>query len=79
VPDLTEALACAKEFGCAIDLDSAIYVGARDEIVRSAKTPLLSAWPLKLFALLNRNAVHMVDRFHLRGGRFIDIGRQLEL
>ena len=79
VPDLTEALACAKEVGCDIDLDKAIYFGARDEIVRSEKGPLLSAWRLKLFSLLNRNAVHLVDRFYLRGGQFVDIGRQLEL
>jgi KUP system potassium uptake protein len=79
VPDLPEALACAKEAGCDIDLDKAIYFGARDKVVRSDTAPLLSAWRLKLFSLLNRNAVHMVDRFHLRGGQFVDIGRQLEL
>jgi KUP system potassium uptake protein len=79
VPNLPVALARARDDGCKIDLDRAIYFGARDEVVRSETAPLLSGWRLMLFGFLNRNAVHAVDRFQLPARKFIEIGRQLQL
>jgi KUP system potassium uptake protein len=79
VPNLPVALAAARAAGCEIDLDHAIYFGARDEVIRSGTTPLLSGWRLMLFGFLNRNAIHAVDRFQLPARQFVEIGRQLEL
>jgi KUP system potassium uptake protein len=79
VPNLPVALGWARDGGCKIDLDHAIYFGARDEVVRSATAPLLSRWRLTFFGFLNRNAIHAVDRFQLPARQFVEIGRQLEL
>jgi KUP system potassium uptake protein len=79
IPNLPAALACARERGCDIDLDQAIYFGARDEVVRSAKAPLLGRWRLMFFGFLYRNAIHTVDRFQLPTTQFVEIGRLLEL
>jgi KUP system potassium uptake protein len=79
VPNLSQALTAAREHGCPIDLDHAIYLGGRDEVVRSRTDRLLPGWRRILFGFLYRNAVHNVDRFALPRERFIEIGRQLEL
>ena len=79
VPDLPAALACARAKGCEIQLDKAVYFGARDEVIRSESAPLLSRWRRALFGFLFRNAIHMVDRFHLPAQHFVEIGRQLEV
>jgi KUP system potassium uptake protein len=79
MPNLSAALACAREEGCAIDLEGAIYFGARDEVVRSTSGALLPLWRQALFGFLYRNAIHTVDRFQLPVRQFVEIGRQLEL
>jgi KUP system potassium uptake protein len=79
VPNLAGALASARDAGCVIDLDHAIYFGASGDFVRSDTRPLLAHWRLTLFGFLYRNAVHTVDRFQLPGDRFVEIGRQLAL
>jgi len=79
MPDLPAVLACARNKGCAIDLDGAIYFGARDDVIRSQSTPLLSRWRQGLFGFLYRNAIHMVDRFQLPARQIVEVGRQLEL
>jgi K+ transporter len=48
-------------------------------VIRSGSAPLLSPWRRALFGFLFRNAIHMVDRFHLPAQHFVEIGRQFEL
>jgi KUP system potassium uptake protein len=79
VPNLTAALAAAREHGCSIDLHQAIYFGAHDEVVPAAQDRLLPTWRRMLFSFMYRNAVRNVDRFSLPRERFVEIGRQLEL
>ncbi|MEI9985691.1 MAG: KUP/HAK/KT family potassium transporter [Aliidongia sp.] len=80
VPNLPAALECARDMGCMIELDKAIYFGAADEVVHSLTGPaLLSGWRVTLFGFLNRNAIHAVDRFQLPVRQFVEIGRQMEL
>lgn len=79
VPNVVAALACAKEKGCPVDLDDAVYFAAHDEVVRSAKSPRLAAWRRMLFAVMYRNAVRAPDRFELPAGKFLEIGRQIAL
>ena len=79
VPNLTVALAAARGWGCAIDLDQAIYFGAHDEVVPATQNRLLPGWRRMLFSFMYRNAVRNVDRFALPRERFVEIGRQLEL
>ena len=66
-----------KNLSCRIDLDSAVYSGAHDEV--SGKTGgRLLRWRLRLFALF-RNSVRAVDLFNLPPPNFQEIGRQIEI
>jgi KUP system potassium uptake protein len=78
-PNLSAALALARDRGCNVDLDAAVWFVARDEIVRAKKGRLLTPWRRVLFAFMYRNAVHNADRFELPVTKFLEIGRQLEL
>ena len=79
VPNMTQALACARDRGCRIELDKAVYFVASDDVIRSPTKPLLSRWRLMLFSFLNRNAIHAVDRFQLPAKQLVEVGRQLEI
>ena len=79
VPNLVTAMMRAKELGCPVRLDDAVYFAARDEVVRSQKHPRLWPWQRMLFAFMYRNAVRASDRFDLPPERFLEIGRQVRL
>ncbi len=79
VPNLALALARAKDQGCPVNLDDAVYFAARDEVVRSQTRPRLSAWQRVLFGFMYRNAVRTPDRFDLPADKFVEIGRQIAL
>ncbi len=79
MPNLAIAMARAKDRGCPVDLDDAIYIAARDEVVRSKTRPRLSGWRRMLFGFMYRNAVRTPDRFDLPADRFIEISRQVGL
>src|SRR5450631_2324062 len=79
VPDIPAALRQAKDRGCPINLEDAIYFGARDTIVCSKRR----SWPvragLRLFTLMFRNSVRAVDLFNIPSEKFVEIGRQIEI
>ncbi len=79
IPNLATALACAKEKGCPLDLNDAIYFVAHDEVVRSKTRRLLPGWRRMLFSFMYRNAVRAPDRFDLPADKFVEIGRQVGL
>jgi KUP system potassium uptake protein len=65
MPNLALALARARDQGCPVDLDDAIYYAARDKVVPSKIRPRLPAWRRMLFGFMYRNAVRTPDRFDL--------------
>jgi KUP system potassium uptake protein len=69
----------AKELGCPVDLENAVYFAARDEVVRSKAGGTFSWWRLPLFAFLFRNSVRVSDLFNLPASNFIEVGRQIEI
>jgi KUP system potassium uptake protein len=79
VPNVVVALACARDQGCPLSLEDAMFFGARDEVVPAKAHPLLPAWRRMLFAFMYRNAVRAPDRFDLPADRFLEVGRQVEL
>jgi KUP system potassium uptake protein len=79
VPNLTAALADARRHGCDLDTSEALFVSARDSVVRTRTDPLMSAWRQAIFSFLHRNAVHLDDRFTLPEDRFVEIGRRIEI
>ena len=79
IPDLPSTLRAAKDLGCPVDLDNAVYFGAHDEVVRGEPGGRLLRWRLPLFAFLFRNSVRAVDVFNLPPRNFVEIGRQIEI
>jgi KUP system potassium uptake protein len=79
MPNVVEALACAREKGCMINLDDAVYFASHDDVVRSKTRPRLPAWQRMLFAVMYRNAVRAPDRFDLPAEKFLEVGRQIAL
>jgi len=79
VPNLVTALMRAKELGCPVRLDDAVYFAARDEVVRGQEHSRLWPWQRMLFAFMYRNAVRASDRFDLPAERYLEIGRQVRL
>ena len=79
VPNLPLVLAEAKRHGCPIDLQQALYFGARDDVVPAAPPRRLMAWRRMLFGFMYRNAVHTVNRFSLPPAQFVEVGRQVEV
>jgi KUP system potassium uptake protein len=79
VPNVTVALASAKERGCPLDLDDAVFFASRDHVVRGKTQRRLSNWRRMIFSFMYRNAVRSSDRFDLPADRYLEIGRQVEL
>ena len=79
VPDLPSALRAAKDLGCPVDLDHAVYFGEHDAVVRGKTGGWVLRWRLPLFAFLFRNSVRAVDLFNIPPPNFVEIGRQIEI
>jgi KUP system potassium uptake protein len=79
VPDIPAALRQAKARGCPVDLEDAIYFGARDAVVCSKRRNWLVRASLRLFTLMFRNSVRAVDLFNIPPEKFVEIGRQIEI
>jgi KUP system potassium uptake protein len=79
IPDLCAALYDVPDLDASIDLESAVYFGARDQVVNRSASSLMPRWRVPLFAFLYRNAVKAVDRFNLPSQRVVEIGRQIEV
>jgi KUP system potassium uptake protein len=79
IPNVNVALASAREQGCPVRLDDAVFFGAHDSVVPAKGRPRLPAWRRMLFAFMYRNAVRAPDRFDLPADRFLEVGRQVEL
>ncbi len=79
VPNLPDALTCARDQGCPLKLDDAVYIAGRDAVVRNETRPRLVAWRRALFTVLFRNSVRTPDRFDLPPDRFVEITRQIAL
>jgi KUP system potassium uptake protein len=79
VPDIPAALRQAKARGCPVDLEDAIYFGARDAVVCSKRRNWLVRASLRLFTLMFRNSVRAVDLFNIPPEKFVEVGRQIEI
>jgi KUP system potassium uptake protein len=79
IPNLDEAMRRHERFAGGIDLEKAVYFGARDLVVRKPGSRTLSFGRLGLFAFLYRNAQRVLDRFNLPAGRVLEMAREIEL
>jgi KUP system potassium uptake protein len=79
IPDLSLALKAIKDLDGSIDLEHAVYFGTRDQVVRNPGSTVLGHGRLMLFAFLYRNAVKVVDRFHLPAQNVVEIARLIAI
>jgi KUP system potassium uptake protein len=79
IPDLRAACRQPQLRQAGIDFDQAVFVAARDLVVRKPRRSALAGWRIVLFAFLHRNSAKVVDRLNLPPGRVIEIARQIEI
>jgi KUP system potassium uptake protein len=79
IPDLCSALRNTRALAPPIDVDHAVFIGARDLVVpRSGSSPLRRR-SVAVFGFLYRNSAKAVDRFNLPSANVIEIARQIEI
>lgn len=79
IPDLRAALDHDRLREAGIDFNHAVFVAARDLVVRNPQGTAMKAWRVALFAFLYHNSAKIIDRFNLAPGRVIEIARQIEI
>jgi|HubBroStandDraft_1064217.scaffolds.fasta_scaffold08905_3 KUP system potassium uptake protein len=79
IPDLRSACKQLQFRQEGIDFDEALFIAARDLVVRKPRRSALNGWRTALFALLYRNSAKIVDRLNLPPDRVIEIARQIEI
>jgi KUP system potassium uptake protein len=79
IPDLHTVLEQARNLGCPVDLNEAIYFESRDQVVRRKSGKSIMRWRLPLFAFMFRNSLRISDLFNLPPRNFLQIGRQVEI
>ncbi len=62
-----------------LDLDDLTYFVGLETIVRRPDRKGLPRWQEMLFAVMERNASHVTDAFHLPADKVFEIGRQIAI
>jgi KUP system potassium uptake protein len=78
-PHIPELLARSKSLGCTIDLADVTYYVGHETVIRREDGRGLPAWQERFFAVMERNAVHVSDFFHLPTDQVVEIGRQVAI
>jgi KUP system potassium uptake protein len=79
IPNLHAALRQARESGCPVDLEHAIFFSARDAVVARRSHCIFLRARVMLFAFMLRNSVRPVDLSLIPTDNFIEVGRQAEI
>jgi len=78
-PDIPALLAEARDHGCAVDLDDVTYYVGHETVVRREDGKGLPAWEEKLFAVMERNSVHVTGFFRLPLDKVVELGRHVAI
>jgi KUP system potassium uptake protein len=78
-PHIPELLTTSKALGCTIDLDDVTYYVGHETVVRREDGKGLPAWQEGIFAVMERNAIHVSDFFSLPSDQVVEIGRQVSI
>ena len=79
IPDLRAALTRVVGLEPPLDVESAVFIGARDLVVPKMGSSPRRRWQVALFAFLYRNGAKVVDRFNLPSQNAVEIARQIEI
>jgi KUP system potassium uptake protein len=78
-PHIPDLLISSESLGCTINLDDVTYYVGHETVVAREDGMGLPAWQEQLFAVMERNAVHVSDFFSLPGDQVVEIGRQVSI
>jgi KUP system potassium uptake protein len=78
-PDLPVLLHEAHAKGCRVDLSDVTYYVGHETVVHREDGAALPKWVEELFALMQRNSVHVSDFFRLPPDQVVEIGRQISI
>ncbi len=78
-PHIPELLAASKSLGCTVDLADVTYYVGHETVIGREDGMGLPAWQERLFAVMERNAIHVSDFFSLPNDQVVEIGRQIAI
>lgn len=78
-PHIPELLAISRSLGCTVDLDDITYYVGHETVIRRDDGRGLPGWQEEIFAVMERNAIHVSDFFSLPTGQVVEIGRQVSI
>jgi KUP system potassium uptake protein len=78
-PHIPDLLTTSKSLGCTVDLADVTYYVGHETVVGRDDGQGLPAWQERLFAVMERNAVHVSDFFNLPNDQVVEIGRQVAI
>jgi KUP system potassium uptake protein len=78
-PHIPDLLLTSKSLGCTIDVADITYYVGRETVVGRDDGKGLPAWQERIFAVMERNAVHVSDFFNLPSDQVVEIGRQVSI
>jgi KUP system potassium uptake protein len=78
-PHIPDLLTTSKSLGCTVDLADVTYYVGHETVIRREDGTGLPAWQEQLFALMERNSVHVSDFFSLPNDQVVEIGRQVAI
>jgi KUP system potassium uptake protein len=78
-PNIPELLATGKSLGCTADIDDVTYYVGHETVIHRQDGSGLPAWQERIFAVMERNAIHVSDFFSLPTDQVVEIGRQVAI
>jgi KUP system potassium uptake protein len=78
-PHIPELLTTSRSLGCTANLDDVTYYVGHETVVSREDGMGLPAWQERIFAVMERNAVHVSDFFSLPSDQVVEIGRQVSI
>jgi len=78
-PHIPELLTASKSLGCTVDLDDVTYYVGHETVIGREDGKGLPGWQEEIFAVMERNAIHVSDFFSLPTDQVVEIGRQVSI
>jgi KUP system potassium uptake protein len=78
-PNIPELLAAGKSLGCTVDVNDVTYFVGHETVIHRDDGNGLPAWQERIFAVMERNAIHVSDFFSLPIDQVVEIGRQVAI
>jgi KUP system potassium uptake protein len=78
-PHIPELLTSSQSLGCTADLDDVTYYVGHETVISREDGLGMPAWQERIFAVMERNAIHVSDFFSLPNDQVVEIGRQVAI